>query len=349
MSKKVTIYTIAEELGVTPTSVSRAFNPDSKLSAEKRKLILDTALKYDFHPNTMASRLSKHEITIGVLIYSYFEPFYSKLIKGIEDAYNSLKDYKVKYDLRLVDSKVNPATVCNTILDEFIRKKYDGIIVSDLLNDSNISKLNEIYAKNPNIAFINFDSKDIKRLFASVHDVELASRTAAEFLSVSLRFSRRKNVLLFTDDITAFAQMRAQNAFCAEAESRGLKISGIYEVKKFNERLINGDEFASSVLLGKVDGVFVSCGNSLEICSFLERSGMSDKPIIVTYDTYPELNDYIRRGVITATVFQNSYQQAKTAFKQLFYHLLDGREIPSSVYTNFEIVMKNNLGIYEQE
>ena len=40
MENKVTIYTIAEELGVTPTSVSRAFNPNSKLSENKRKLIL---------------------------------------------------------------------------------------------------------------------------------------------------------------------------------------------------------------------------------------------------------------------------------------------------------------------
>ena len=57
--QKVTIYTLAEELGVTPSSVSRAFNPNSKLSDSKRNKILNIAKEYDFTPNRMASRLSK--------------------------------------------------------------------------------------------------------------------------------------------------------------------------------------------------------------------------------------------------------------------------------------------------
>ena len=347
MSNKVTIYTIAEELGVTPTSVSRAFNPNSKLSDDKRKLILDTAKKYNFQPNRMASRLSKKEITIGVLIYSYYEQFYSKLIKGIEDAYIGLKDYKVKYDLRLIDSKIHPATYCNTILDEFVRKKYDGIIVSDLINDSNIQKLNEVYAKNKNLVFINFDSKKINRLFSSVHDIELASKTAAEFIALGLKFSVRKNVLVFTDDIMSFSQMKAQNAFSYQAERLGLKIKGIYEVGKFNKMLESNDNNAKKILSDKIDGIYISSGNSLKICKFIDENGLADKKVIVTYDTYKELNDYIRKGVISATIFQNSYMQAKTAFEQLFFHLLGEGTVPSVIYTNFEIVMKNNLDLYE--
>lgn len=347
MENKVTIYTIAEELGVTPTSVSRAFNPNSKLSENKRKLILETAKKYNFQPNRMASRLSKKEITIGILIYSYYEQFYSKLIKGIEDAYLDLKDYKVKYDLRLVDSKKYPSTYCNAVLDEFVRKKYDGIIVSDLINDSNIQKLNEVYAKNNNLVFINFDSKKINRLFSSIHDIERASKTAAEFIALGLKFSARKNVLVFTDDIMSFSQMKAQNAFSKEAEKLGLNIKGIYEVEKFNKMLENNDNNAKKILSDKIDGIYISSGNSMEICKYIDENGLLGKKVIVTYDTYKELNDYIRKGVISATIFQNSYMQAKTAFKKLFSHLLGEESVPSVIYTNFDIVMKNNLDLYE--
>ena len=295
----------------------------------------------------MASRLSKKEITIGVLIYSYYEQFYSKLIKGIEDAYLDLKDYKVKYDLCLVDSKSYPATYCNTVLDEFLRKKYDGIIVSDLINDSNIQKLNEVYSKNKNLVFINFDSKKIKRLFSSIHYIELASKTAAEFIALGLKFSSHKNVLVFTDDIMSFSQMKAQNAFSKEAENLGLNIKGIYEVGKFNKMLENKDESARKILSDKIDGIYISSGNSLKICKFIDENGLANKKIIVTYDTYKELNDYIKKGVISATIFQNSYMQAKTAFKRLFFHLLGEESVPSVVYTNFDIVMKNNLDLYE--
>ena len=348
MDKKMTIYTIAEELGVTPTSVSRAFNPNSRLSAAKRKLILEASAKYGFTPNRMASRLSKREITVGVLIYSRFRQFYSELIRGIEDAYEGLKDYKVKCDLRFVDSLEHSALVCNDILDEFARKKYDGVIISDLTSDADIDKINALSEKCGNLVLVNFDSNGIKRLFASIHDIELASRTAAEFISVGLTRSKRKNVVLFTDDITAFTQMKAQNAFCAEAESYGMNVKGIYNVNEFSYRLLKGDKEAASVLLHGTDGVYVSCGNSMAIAAFIKENGLSDKLITVTYDLYPELTEYIRSGVITATVFQNSYMQAKTAFERLCEHILSGTETPSVVYTNFDLVMKNNLGLYER-
>ena len=40
MNKKVTIYSIAEELGYTPSMVSRALSENGKVSEEKRKKIL---------------------------------------------------------------------------------------------------------------------------------------------------------------------------------------------------------------------------------------------------------------------------------------------------------------------
>ena len=64
----VTIYTLAKELNMAPSMVSRAFNPACKVSKQKRKLILETAEKYGFSPNKMASRLSMKKIKIGTLI-----------------------------------------------------------------------------------------------------------------------------------------------------------------------------------------------------------------------------------------------------------------------------------------
>ena len=52
---KVTIYTLAEELNMTPSMVSRAFNPDARISEDRRAIVLDTAKKYGFSPNKFAS------------------------------------------------------------------------------------------------------------------------------------------------------------------------------------------------------------------------------------------------------------------------------------------------------
>ena len=46
----MTIYTLAKELNMTPSMVSRAFNPEAKISEEKRQIVLAAAKKYDFSP-----------------------------------------------------------------------------------------------------------------------------------------------------------------------------------------------------------------------------------------------------------------------------------------------------------
>ena len=43
MKPKVTMYTIAKEVGMSIAAVSRAFDPKSCLKPEKRDLILETA------------------------------------------------------------------------------------------------------------------------------------------------------------------------------------------------------------------------------------------------------------------------------------------------------------------
>ena len=68
IKEKVTIYTIANELSMTPSMVSLAFNPNAKIAEGKRKLVLEAAEKYGFVPNKLASRLSMKTVKIGILI-----------------------------------------------------------------------------------------------------------------------------------------------------------------------------------------------------------------------------------------------------------------------------------------
>ena len=69
----MTIYALAKELNMSPSMVSRAFNPEGKINEEKRRLVLETAKKYNFSPNKFASRLSMRTIKIGILIRRGFK------------------------------------------------------------------------------------------------------------------------------------------------------------------------------------------------------------------------------------------------------------------------------------
>ena len=103
---KVTVYTLAQELGVSVAAISRAFDPKSRLSREKREMILRTAEKYGYKPNRIASRLSMEPIHIGVLNCKLRQ--YSNantiIVRGAfaEKYFNALdKDIKAGYSKQL--------------------------------------------------------------------------------------------------------------------------------------------------------------------------------------------------------------------------------------------------------
>lgn len=341
----VTIYTLAEELNMTPTLISRAFNPSASISEKKRRLILDTAKKYNFVPNKMASRLSMEETTIGVLLYYHFEPCYSELIRGINAAHEKLKDYKIKCDLRFLDKHKHTVEECHSILREFA--EYDGIIIGGLNHLKNSEILEDIYAKNQKLVLLNTDIRSDKKLFSSCIDMEASTRIAAEFLNNCLFFSKRKNVVLFTGDVTSGTNRRAKNVFLEMTQEYGFNIVAVYDMQDSSEVLsrICNEELTNK--LDDVDGIYITSGNSTELCKLIEKHGKSDSIALITFDTFPELNEYIKKGVINATVYQNLFGQAKNAYESLFFNISENREIPDVVTTHCELVMKNNLYLYE--
>ncbi len=88
-NKEVTIYDIAKELQVSPTTVSRALNDHNSISKETTRTVKNLARKLGYHPNAIASSLRKNKTnTIGVIISWISRPFIASLISGIEDVAN---------------------------------------------------------------------------------------------------------------------------------------------------------------------------------------------------------------------------------------------------------------------
>jgi LacI family transcriptional regulator len=55
--KRTTIYDIAEKLGITASSVSRALNNSSQVNEKTKELIIKTADELNYKRNLLASNL----------------------------------------------------------------------------------------------------------------------------------------------------------------------------------------------------------------------------------------------------------------------------------------------------
>lgn len=87
MTKKTTIYDIAEKLNVTAATVSRALNGNTKISEATRKLVSDTAKEMNYEQNKLALALkSGKSFNIGVIVPRIDSNFFASVIRGIEEA-----------------------------------------------------------------------------------------------------------------------------------------------------------------------------------------------------------------------------------------------------------------------
>jgi len=122
---QVTIKDIAKQVGVSPSTVSRALKDHPDISEKTRKEIQELAKKLHYRPNAIALSLrqSKSNI-IGVIVPQLVHHFFSQVISGIEDVVS-----KNKYNIIICQSNESQEReILN--MQTLIMSQVDGILIS---------------------------------------------------------------------------------------------------------------------------------------------------------------------------------------------------------------------------
>ncbi len=137
--KKVTIEDIAEEVGYSANTVSRALNDKSEIKQETKDLILKTAEEMGYRPNRVAQRMRAQKTGIlGVVVANNANPFFSRVVKGIESAAADRG-----YNIILKDSDESPEKEEEAI-KIMLSEQVDGLLISPVNSEkSNITKISE--------------------------------------------------------------------------------------------------------------------------------------------------------------------------------------------------------------
>jgi LacI family transcriptional regulator len=125
MKQKITIKTIAKELGVSTSTVSKALKDSHEISGETKKKIQAYADLYNYKPNHLALQLRNQKTkVIGVILPKIVHHFFSTVIMGIEDGANE-KGYNIMVCFSNESYKKEVET-----LKVLSNGSVDGIIVS---------------------------------------------------------------------------------------------------------------------------------------------------------------------------------------------------------------------------
>jgi LacI family transcriptional regulator len=139
MKNRTTMKDVAEAVGVSVNTVSRALNDKPDINEETKRKILEVAEELEYHPNRLARGLRRQKSgVIGVVVADIANPYFSTLVKGLEEAATE-KDYSII----LQDTDENYENEVGAI-DTMIEERVDGVILAPVQTETGtINKLQD--------------------------------------------------------------------------------------------------------------------------------------------------------------------------------------------------------------
>jgi LacI family transcriptional regulator len=145
---QVTIKDIARELGISPSTVSRALKDHPDISVDTKKAVNALADKLNYQPNIVALNLrQKKTNTIGVIIPEVVHFFFSTVISGIEDV-----AYQAGYNVILAQSNESYQREVAHVKALF-NSRVDGMLLSLSRETTNFDHVESIISKGVPIVF----------------------------------------------------------------------------------------------------------------------------------------------------------------------------------------------------
>lgn len=133
---QVTIKDIARELGISPSTVSKALKGHKDISLSTKKAVRELVEKWNYRPDPIALSLKGGQSkTIGVIVPEIVHYFFSTVISGIEDlAYDS------GYHVMFCQSNETYGREVKAV-ETLLSSRVDGILVSVAKTTGNFDHL----------------------------------------------------------------------------------------------------------------------------------------------------------------------------------------------------------------
>lgn len=148
--KEVTIYDIANELNVSPSTVSRALKDHNSIGKETKEAVKNLALKRGYRPNRLAASLrNKKTNTIGIITPRINRHFISSLVSGVEQMANT-SGYNVIIS-QSHDKYENEVTNAQALYSS----RVGGLIVSLAMETNNYDHFNQFIKNGIPVVFVD--------------------------------------------------------------------------------------------------------------------------------------------------------------------------------------------------
>ena len=333
---KVKISEVAAEAGVAISTASKALNGTGAISPETVKRIEEAAGRLGYKPNRAAQFLAGKNKSIGIILPEEPCEVMDPMVDGLIEALDEYVNFGFRYTIRHYDSSSQKPEVFTDAFNS-IKDSINGLI---FIPSFDIASYRETLIKS-GLPMISLQTSVDDSFCKSVTvDERMVGRMAAEFLSL---FESVGNVAMIAGDRSASIHRMNSEGFIAEAGVRGLSVVDILD--SYDSMDVAYDLTAELVgRHGEIDGIFVSSYVSPAVCRCLEERGLAGKIKVIGVDIFDRSAECLRRGSLSAVIYQNQREQARRSVIELISLMREGRA--ESVHIKPELVLQSNMPFY---
>lgn len=335
MAERVTIKQVADKLGVSMMTVSRALNNRPNVDENTKKRVMEVAREMGYIQNHIAKSLvQKRTYTVGIVVPEITHSFFPDAIKGMEEVINS-SGYQIIFTHSAEDAKKEVAAI-----ETLASKRVDGILISMAESVSDYSIYKQIINMKLPIVFFDRCVYNIGASCVGINDDD----SSFQITDLLIQKGYKKIAHLAGPSTISIGRERL-NGYKRALVNSGLSVNEKY-IKNAALHEQGGYTAMNELLeLPKKElPKAVVCVN--DPCAFGAMNAVKEAGLKIPEDiAIVGFADDIRSELVSpslTTIKQPAYEIGKKAAEKLIAHIENDDEKIEDIYLSTEIIERDS-------
>lgn len=345
ISKRVTIYDIARQLGISPSTVTRAINGKAGVSDELRARIVETAAQMGYRTNRIAKSLTRDTMRIAVVVIDRMASFHPVILEGARRAAEELADFNVEGEYVLLSRenlRHNTIAELNRLADEGVK----GIIFTPNPHYQFDEIIAELTRRGVAVGTVISPSENPDITVSVSPDGIRAGRLAADLFHVNgLQWGDEVLVALGFNSLAI--HKNCARGFHEQNSRYGFHIVGEFQHYDDPNMAYQLTRHYLTEMPG-IKGIYCATGVTAPVCRAICHMGREKDVRVIGTEISEDTARYMDSGVLIATLFQDPFQQGRKAFRAMYDYLESGGDARQDLRINPKLVLPGNLDYYWQ-
>lgn len=338
----VTIKDIAKAANVSRGTVDRALNDRGGVNPDVAARIKSIAADMGYKPNTIAKALAtrSNPVRLGVILNSIGNPFWDKVIDGINSAYDNLSDFGISMEIRKMRGYDQERQLHE--LEHLKEKGIDGLVITPISTPKVRDALNELIRSGVQVVCCNLDIDDVAYQAYVGCDYFCSGQTAGAIIGMTTHGESNLGIITSSHGLY-FHEMRVKGCTSVLENYPNIHITDYAEAEDDEE--VSYNEVKKMLLKNeKIDTLYFVTGGTTGGLRAIHDLHMENRLRVFTFDQIPAVIENLKSGLVIATIDQQPFVQGATSIRMLFEAIMT-KQIPTRRQVFTELNIKNRYNI----